>query len=70
MSSQADDSDNAQKRRRYIVANDENEMEQELATLGIMGQTDHEESETYQRVNEEVASEHSDVDSNPDNFCN
>lgn len=56
--------DNEPKRRRFIVANDEDEMDQELANANINADS----GETYERLNEEIPSDHSDVGSNPDDY--
>ena len=49
------------KKRRFINDDDDDEDEEETANNNIP-------SETYERVNEEIASEGSEVESNPDAF--
>ena len=53
------------KRRRIIVENDDDEMENELMNLNA-SQRDADDREEIERVNEEIVEEASDVDSNPD----
>ena len=57
------------KRRRFIMAEDEEEMAEEMRLYGDQGgnrNNTNEDGETYERVNEDIPSDHSDAESNPD----
>ena len=63
-----DSNTNDAKKRRFIVANDEDDFDTGLSAAAALGDNlvGDDDNVTYERVNEEIVSEHSDIDSNPD----